>query len=130
MIGWITGKLGSAAMPYVLGGVAVVMLGLVATIGALKWQISGLETDVAEARQETAEARTELTACQADSRELESAIENQNERIQRLKEERDIASAAAAMRGVRVLVRERERDLPDGHGPLVMNEWLGEVLHE
>lgn len=129
-MGWILGKLAGAAGPYLLGAAAAATLLMLATMGVMKFQISSLKTDVAEARQETAEARTKLTACQADSRELKSAIETQNERIQRLKEERDIASAAAAMRSVRVLVRERERDLPEGHGPTVMNDWLGEVLHE
>lgn len=127
MLGFITSKISSAATPYIMGGVAVVLFTLLATIGVLKWQNKGLETELAQAQQKIAEVRVSLETCRAGVAALEHSVQRQNERIESLQREAQVEAREDIVRGTEVLERERRRELPQGHGPEVMNQWFAEV---
>lgn len=128
MLGWLAARLVSGAGPYLLGAAGVVVLGLTATIGWQAWQLQQSKADLAAAQAQYADARAAIAACEQGAAELQHRIGEQNQRIESIKRERDRASALAAVESVRMLTATRERDLPEGHGPQVMNRWLRDAV--
>lgn len=128
MIVWLTSKLTGAAAPYLLGGAGALVLGLLATIGWQAWQIHQGDAALADARAQHAEARAGITVCELGAAELRHDIADQNQRIADLRRERERLAARADADAVRMLTRQRNRELPEGHGPQAMNNWLRGVV--
>lgn len=87
-MGWLIGKLTGVAGPYIVGALGGFILLLLATIGALKWQVAGLETDVAEARQATAECRQRKAKVAANRDELRGDLARLSGEVDRLAEQK------------------------------------------
>lgn len=111
---WLLKYLAGAAGPYILGGAGVVLLALLATIGALGWEIKGLHTDVAkaetsvaEAKTETAEVREELERESGNRQRLQDATDFQNSEIDRLQAECKASADTAVASALRALNRPK-----------------------
>lgn len=130
MMAWLLKWLAGAAGPYIVGGVLAVIVGLGGWLGWIAWDNHTLRTEAAEARADTAEARAELATCRTSVADLEAAVARQNERILSLRALADAAAAQAETRAVRTLNRERARtrELPAGHGPQAMNDWMRQAV--
>jgi hypothetical protein len=67
---------------------------------------------------------------QAVNTDLQAAIAKQNYHIAALEQAARFREASAGERALRVLNdgERRRRDLPAGHGPEVMNQWLTDLF--
>lgn len=139
LLGKATGGLASAVggglFPWLAGGAGVLVLAVGGYIASLHWQAHGLRTDLAraeaataKAQAATADAKAGIAVCEAAADSLADTVARQNERIRQIQSRRREAEALAALNSVRVLARERQRELPDGHGPQAMNAWLQDVI--
>lgn len=94
------------------------------------WEVSTLETDVANAERDLAQCREAKATLKQNNATLETTIVDQNRRIDSLKDQAEQAEAEAALAVEKVLRssdgRIQEIKNSEAKGPKVLNQWLQE----
>lgn len=120
---WLAKKLLGAAAPYLLAGVAAVVLGLGGGLAYVAIQAANLRTDLATAGTQIAELQGELTLCQSESAALEEKLQVQNAAVDRLFNECKSKSDDANKRADQALAKPPRLHETGGNVD-TMNRWL------